>query len=156
MKHKLSRILALTLVLVMAVCTQAVAEGKTLRLTQNVELDTMDSGNTGDGYTTSIMSLLVDSLFRLDENSQPQPALAESYEVSEDGLTYTFHLRDSKWSNGDPVTAADFEYAWKRVVNPEGGFEHTFLFNYLPLKNLKEINKGEADYTTLGITAVDD
>lgn len=156
MKHKLSRILALTLVLVMAVCTQAVAEGKTLRLTQNVEMDTMDSGNTGDGYTTSIMSLLVDSLFRLDENSQPQPALAESYEVSEDGLTYTFHLRDSKWSNGDPVTAADFEYAWKRVVNPEGGFEHTFLFNYLPLKNLKEINKGEADYTTLGITAVDD
>ena len=73
MKHKLSRILALTLVLVMAVCTQAVAEGKTLRLTQNVEMDTMDSGNTGDGYTTSIMSLLVDSLFRLDENSQRWP-----------------------------------------------------------------------------------
>ena len=48
MKHKLSRILALTLVLVMAICTQAVAEGKTLRLTQNVEMDTMDSGNTGD------------------------------------------------------------------------------------------------------------
>ena len=110
MKQKLARLLALTMVLMMAVCSQSFAEGKTLRLTQNVEMDTLDSGNTGDGYTTSIMSLLVDSLFRLDANSQPQPSLAESYEVSEDGLVYTFHLRDSKWSNGDDVTAADFEY----------------------------------------------
>ncbi|MDD3336696.1 MAG: ABC transporter substrate-binding protein [Eubacteriales bacterium] len=158
MNDKFARILTVVMAIVMifSIATVASAEGKTLRLTQNVEMDTMDSGNTGDGYTTSIMSLLVDSLFRLDADSQPQSALAESYTVSDDGLTYTFTLRDSQWSNGDPVTAADFEYAWKRAINPVNGFEHTFMFNYLPIKNLTEINAGTADYTTLGVTAQDE
>lgn len=97
----------------------AQAEGdKVVRLTQNVELDTLDISNTGDGYATSMMALLLDSLFRLDENNVPQPALCESYTVSDDGLTYTFTLRDSKWSNGDPVTAADFVYSWEAHVQP--------------------------------------
>lgn len=135
----------------------AQAEGdKVVRLTQNVELDTLDISNTGDGYATSMMALLLDSLFRLDENNVPQPALCESYTVSDDGLTYTFTLRDSKWSNGDPVTAADFVYSWKRTCNPANGFENAFLFNYVPIKNLAEISAGEADPDTLGVTAVDD
>ncbi|MBQ8654952.1 MAG: peptide ABC transporter substrate-binding protein [Clostridia bacterium] len=154
----LSRLVAIVLVMVMAMSmlTVANAEGKVLRLTQNVEMDTMDSGNTGDGYTTSIMSLLVDSLFRLDANGVPQGALCESYEVSPDGLTYTFKLRDSKWSNGDPVTAHDFVYAWKRAVTVEYGFEHIFLFNYLPIKNMPEINKGTVPSSELGVSAPDD
>ena len=156
MKHKLSRILALTLVLVMAVCTQAVAEGKTLRLTQNVEMDTMDSGNTGDGYTTSIMSLLVDSLFRLDENSQPQPALAESYEVSEDGLTYTFHLRDAKWSNGTPVTASDFVFAWRRICKEAGEYAYMFGSSVGCVKGAQDIIDGKAEPDTLAVSAPDD
>ena len=135
----------------------AQAEGdKVVRLTQNVELDTLDISNTGDGYATSMMALLLDSLFRLDENNVPQPALCESYTVSDDGLTYTFTLRDSKWSNGEPVTAADFVYSWKRTCNPANGFENAFLFNYVPIKNLPEISAGEADPDTLGVTAVDD
>ena len=128
----------------------AQAEGeKVVRLTQNVELDTLDISNTGDGYATSMMALLLDSLFRLDENNVPQPALCESYTVSDDGLTYTFTLRDSKWSNGEPVTAADFVYSWKRTCNPANGFENAFLFNYVPIKNLPEISAGEADPDTL-------
>ncbi len=67
-----------------------------------------------------VVNNLFEGLTRLDKNHQPKPAVAERIEESEDWLTYTFHLRDNaKWSNGEPVTAQDFEYAWKRVMDPE-------------------------------------
>ena len=131
-------------------------EPKVLHMSQNAEMDTLDTGNTGLSATIDMMNLMMDCLFRLDENNVPQPNVCESYTVSEDGLTYTFTLRDSTWSNGTPVTAADFEYAWKRTCDPANGFENAFLFNYIPMKNLAEINAGTADISTLGVTAKDD
>lgn len=97
-------------------------EPKVLHMSQNAEMDTLDTGNTGLSATIDMMNLMMDCLFRLDENNVPQPNVCESYTVSEDGLTYTFTLRDSTWSNGTPVTAADFEYAWKRTCDPANGF----------------------------------
>ena len=67
------------------------------------------------------------------------PAAAESYKLSEDGKTYTFTLHDSKWSNGDPVTAHDFEYAWKRAINPETASEYAHIM--FDIKNAEKINK---------------
>lgn len=131
-------------------------EPKVLHMSQNAEMDTLDTGNTGLSATIDMMNLMMDCLFRLDENNVPQPNVCESYTVSDDGLTYTFTLRDSTWSNGTPVTAADFEYAWKRTCDPANGFENAFLFNYIPMKNLAEINAGTADISTLGVTAKDD
>ena len=131
-------------------------EPKVLHMSQNAEMDTLDTGNTGLSATIDMMNLMMDCLFRLDENNVPQPNVCESYTVSEDGLTYTFTLRDSTWSNGTPVTAADFEYAWKRTCDPANDFENAFLFNYIPMKNLAEINAGTADISTLGVTAKDD
>ncbi|MFP3514226.1 ABC transporter substrate-binding protein, partial [Peribacillus sp. SIMBA_075] len=65
---------------------------------------------------------------RLNEKHEPFPAMAEKWEISEDGKTYTFHLRDGiKWSNGDPVKASDFEYAWKRLLDPKTGSSASFL-----------------------------
>ena len=156
--QKSARLVAamLAIVLLLGMTAIASAEGKTLRLTTNIDMDTMDSGNTGDGFTSSVMSLLVDSLFRLDASGAPQPALCESYTVTDDGLVYTFTLRDSKWTNGTPVTAADFVYAWKRVMTPENGFEHTFLFNYLPIKGLAEVNAGTGSVEDIAVTAADD
>lgn len=157
---KLTRVAAIlmTVVLLMTCMTMvATAEGeKVLRLAMGAELDTLDTGNTGSSGTVDMMNLVMDTLFRLDENNVVQPRGCESYTVSEDGLTYTFVLRDNVWSNGEPVTAADYEYAWKRTCDPEGGWENAFLFNYIPLKNLPEINAGTADPSELGVTAVDE
>lgn len=60
------------------------------------------------------------------EGNKPIPAVAKSYDVSKDKKTYTFHLRDSKWSNGTPVTAEDFVFSWKRAVNPDTAAEYAF------------------------------
>src|SRR5699024_217511 len=63
---------------------------------------------------------LLEGLTRLDEEGVAQPATAEDFDVSDDGLVYTFEIReDANWSNGDPVVAEDFEYAWKLMLDPE-------------------------------------
>ncbi len=81
---------------------------------------------------------------------------AESYEMSEDGLTYTFHLRDDiYWSDGEPVTAGDFEYSWKRITDPENAADYGYILSGV-VENAAAIQAGEAEPDTLGITAVDD
>ena len=84
------------------------------------------------------------------------PGVAEKWDISDDGLTYTFHLRDNaKWSNGDPVTAHDFVYGWQRAVNPETASQ--FAYMLYPVKNAESIAKGkEKDLNSLGIKAIDD
>lgn len=84
----------------------------------------------------------------------PAAALAERWETSEDGKTWTFHLRPALWSNGDPVTAGDFVYAWRRVVTPAtgSGYSHRMYV----VENAREIVKGEKKPETLGVRAVDD
>ncbi len=88
------------------------------------------------------------------KDGAPQPALAERWETSEDGRTWTFHLRPSKWSNGDPVTAGDFVYAWRRTVDPKtgSGYSHRMYV----VENAREIVKGAAPPSSLGVRAVDD
>lgn len=99
-----------------------------------------------------------DGLMQMDADGQPVPAIAESYEVSDDGLTYTFHLRaDAKWSNGTPVTAADFVFGWQRAVDPNNASEYSYMFSDIgQVKNAAEIIAGEKDKSELGVTAVDD
>mgnify|MGYP002655964328 FL=1 len=67
---------------------------------------------------------------------------AERWEISKDGLTYTFHLRDGKWSDGAAVTAQDFVYAWQRALDPAVGSKYAFFL--YPIKNAKTINEGNA------------
>ena len=70
----------------------------------------------------------MEGLVRIAPDGKPQPAVAEKWEASEDGKKITFHLRkDAKWSNGDPVTAQDFEYAWKRVLDPKETLRTTLI-----------------------------
>ena len=90
----------------------------------------LDSATTTDSVSTDILLNVVSGLYRLDVNTRPVPDMAESVDISEDQLTYTFTLRDGiKWSNGDPVTANDFEYAWKRVLNPDTGAQYAFIIS---------------------------
>ncbi len=86
----------------------------------------------------------------------PDYGQAESYEVSEDGLTYTFHLRDDiYWSDGEEVTADNFVYSWRRMVDPASAADYGYLLDGI-VANAAEIQAGEAEPDTLGVTAVDD
>ncbi len=117
------------------------------------ELVTLDTTQTTDKNTFTIAQHLFEGLYRLDDKSVPVPGLAkEEAQISEDGLTYTFKLReDAKWSNGDPITADDFVFAWKRLVDPASGAPNAYLLDNV--KNSKEIRLGEKDVDEIGISA---
>ncbi|MBI2932191.1 MAG: hypothetical protein HYY16_11115 [Planctomycetes bacterium] len=87
------------------------------------------------------------------KDASPVPALAEHWSISQDGLTYTFHLRDAVWSNGDPVTAGDFVWSWRRAADPKTPSSYKDLF--YPLRNGRTIVKGEKPVEELGVRAPD-
>lgn len=98
---------------------------------------------------------IFEGLTRMDEQDQPKPAAAEKWTVSPDGTIYTFTLRKGMtWSNGDPVTAKDFEYAWKRALNPKVGANNAYMLYVL--KNGEEYFKGKASVDDVGVKALDD
>ncbi|MGN0652255.1 MAG: ABC transporter substrate-binding protein, partial [Gemmiger sp.] len=88
---------------------------------------------TVDGACLAVNSFV--GLLTYDENGAIVPGVAESYDVSDDKLTYTFHLRDSLWSDGTPVTAGDFVYSWNRAANPLTASDYGYLFDGLIAKN---------------------
>jgi oligopeptide transport system substrate-binding protein len=93
------------------------------------EPPSLDPGLASDTTSANILLNIMDPLVKLDEDLNPVPSAAQSFETSEDGKTVTFHLRnDLKWTNGDPVTAGDFEYSWKRTVSPELGADYAYQF----------------------------
>lgn len=123
----------------------------------DADLNTMDHHIATDGNSFIMQSMCFSGLTSLDEAGQPQPELAESWDVSDDGLTYTFHLaEDATWSDGTPVTANDFVYAWQRLVNPDTASEYAFLLDTMHVKNAAAVNAGEMDVSELGVKAVDD
>ena len=133
---------------------QELADQQVLRRGNGTEPQTLDpqvSENVQDG---NIERDLFEGLVTLDKDSKPAPAVAESWTISPDGLVYTFKLRDAKWSNGDPVTADDFVWSWRRAVDPATGTKYSFL--YYPVKNAEEIATGKTkDVTSLAVRAID-
>ncbi len=117
--------------------------------------ETLDQHKTSTVVEANLLRDLYEGLVVYDSKAQIIPGVAESWEVSEDGLVYTFTLRqDAKWSNGDPVTAGDFVYSLKRIQNPETAAKYASIL--YPIKNAEAINSGEAEVDTLGVKAVDD
>jgi oligopeptide transport system substrate-binding protein len=105
-------------------------EPNTLRFNLQAAIPDLNSTTTADAVSGSVLNNVMEGLYRLDEDQQPQPAMAKSVEISDDKLTYTFTLRDGvKWSNGDPVTAQDFEYAWLRAMDPATAGRISFLIS---------------------------
>ena len=105
------------------------ATEQVLRIAIGAEPPSLDPGLASDTTSAMIVQNIGDPLVILGEDLAPVPALAESWDVSEDGTVYTFHMRqDGKWTNGDPVTAKDFEYAWKRTVSPELAADYSYQF----------------------------
>ncbi|MEI6800147.1 MAG: peptide ABC transporter substrate-binding protein [Pseudomonadota bacterium] len=100
---------------------------------------------------------LFEGLFNEDGDGNLVPAGAVSFDVSDDKLTYTFHLRpESKWSDGTPVTAADYVYGWQRLVDPALASEYAYYLELAQVKNAADITAGKKPATDLGVKAVDD
>lgn len=130
---------------------------------ESQSIPSMDSVKATDNVSFTAMNNVMEGLYRLDQNQDPVPGVADGEpEVSEDGLVYTFKLKEeAKWSNGDPVTAHDFVYAWQRAIDPETGSEYGPYMMEGKIKGASEIIKAasegkEYDLNTLGVKALDD
>ena len=134
----------------------ASGDASTVTVAIDADLNTMDYEIATDGNSFIMQSLVMSGLTELAADGSPLPELAESWDVSDDGLVYTFHLADAKWSNGDPVTASDFVYAWQRLDNPDTASEYAFILDTVHIANAAAVNAGEADPSELGVKAVDD
>jgi oligopeptide transport system substrate-binding protein len=116
----------------------------------------LDSTTTTDEVSSNILVNVIEGLYRLDENARPVPAQAEKADISEDGLTYTFTLRDGiKWSNGDPVTSQDFKYAWLRVLDPDTASQYAYIISTF-VEGAADYNEGNGDPEGVAIEAPDD
>jgi len=130
-----------------------------LRIAIGSEPPSLDPGLLTDVVSANIVLNLMDPLVRLDDDLEPEAALAESWEVSDDGKTVTFRLRDDgRWTNGDEVTAADFEYAWKRILDPELAAGYAYqLYGIVGASEYNSCEKNcEALRDKVGVRAVDD
>ncbi len=116
----------------------------------------LDTDLATDGESFEVIADCIDGLMQMDADGAAIPALAESYDLSEDGKTYTFHLRDAQWSNGDPVTANDFVFAWRRICQNAGEYAYLFDSSVGCVKNADSIIYEGADPETLGVSAPDD
>lgn len=156
-----NKIIALTLILALAAAaaagcaTATKPAGKYLRYSAGTEPETLDPRKSTGSPEAIAEAQIFEGLTVLNDKDAPVAGVAEKWEVSPDGLTYTFSLRaNAKWSNGDPVTAHDFEYSWKSTLNPALGAKYAYQLFYL--KNGESYNKGLAAADTVGVKAVDD
>lgn len=135
------KLLALTIILTLIVtaglagCGKKATEEKkveqVIRYNLGTEPETMDSAKATGQPEFNVLNAQFEGLVRLDSKFQVQPGMAEKWDISPDQLTYTFHLRDAKWSNGDPVTADDFAYAWFRVLDPKTAADYAYQLYYI-------------------------
>ncbi|MCF1675832.1 peptide ABC transporter substrate-binding protein [Tetragenococcus halophilus] len=136
---------------------EAEQENQPIRLMSESELTTLDTSNMLDFPDAIVQTAAFEGLYALDEEDEVIPAVAkEMPDISEDGKTYTIQLReDASWSNDDPVTADDFEAAWKKMIDPENALEYSFLL-IDTMENAEAIAAGEKEVDELGIEALDD
>ncbi|MBZ9533771.1 peptide ABC transporter substrate-binding protein [Cytobacillus oceanisediminis] len=127
---------------------------KVLNFLNPEAIPSMDPSLATDESSFIYLGATMEGLYRLDKDTQPSPGIATDHRVSDDGLTWTFTLReDAKWSNGDPVTANDFVYSWQRAVNPDTGSEYgPYMMNGV-IKNATAISTGELAVDQLGVKA---
>ena len=120
------------------------------------DISDLDPATATDPSSLTVLGNVSEGLYRLDENGEPVPGMAESVEISDDLLTYTFTLRDGiRWSNGDPVTAQDFEYAWLRAMAPDTDGEHAHVLTEF-IEGGAAYNAGEAAAREVGVEAADE
>ncbi len=147
--------LTMTALVALALGAAAHAEAATYYRGSSGDPETLDTHKTSTVVEAHILRDLLEGLVINDAKGGIAPGVATSWEVSDDGLTYMFHLRDdAKWSDDSPVTAGDFVYSLRRIMNPETGAKYANIL--YPIKNAEAINKGDMALDSLGVEAVDD
>ncbi|MDO4633073.1 MAG: peptide ABC transporter substrate-binding protein [Eubacteriales bacterium] len=132
------------------------ADEENIAVHLTAEISTMDTNLIATAENMMIAYQTNEGLYTYDENGTATLGMADSVDISEDGLTYTFIIRDAQWSDGTPVTANDFEYSWKRLADPDTGATYAFMVGTAGIKNAAAVTSGEAEVDTLGVEAVDD
>ncbi len=131
--------------------------GMVLRVGIGAEPQDLDPHQVTGQPEHRILGSLFEGLADIDLTTmKPVPATAESWDISPDGRVYTFHIRpEARWSNGDPVTAQDFAYAWRRILSPKLGSEYAYLLHCI--RGARDFNEGKTtDFGTVGVRVVDD
>ncbi|WP_100330583.1 peptide ABC transporter substrate-binding protein [Bacillus xiapuensis] len=124
------------------------------RVNIKTEPFSLHPGLANENTAGTVLRNTFEGLTRINKDDKPENAAAEKVDVSEDGKIYTFTIRDHKWSNGDPVTAKDFEYAWKWALDPKNQSQYAYQLYYL--KNGQAANEGKAKLDDVGVKAKDD
>ncbi len=146
----------LALVMLASCAIPVMAEEKYLGVMLSTNVMSLDTNLATDGESFEVIADCIDGLMQMDADGAAIPAIAESYDLSDDGTVYTFHLRDAKWSNGAAVTAKDFEFAWKRIAKEAGEYAYLLDTSVGCIKNADAIIYEGADPDTLGVKAIDE
>ena len=159
MRIVLSYIVGIYLVFFMAFfslsCSKNNDNNRGIIVNLSVEPKTIDPSLNAQIYGVIYISHVFEGLTIRDRNNKIVPGVAESWDISDDGKTYTFYLRtNSMWSDGKPVVASDFVYSWRRQVDPKVASEYSY--QHEPVKNAMAITRGELPVDALGVRAVDD
>ncbi|MBG0763954.1 MAG: peptide ABC transporter substrate-binding protein [Tissierellales bacterium] len=126
---------------------------KILRYSLTADVPTLDQHLANSIPSATVGHQIFEGLIRTYQG-EVRPGIAEDWDMSEDGTVYTFYLRDAQWSDGEPVTAQDFEYSFRRLLDPETASGYAFIG--MALKNANAVNKGEVPVEELGVRAIDE
>lgn len=138
--------------------TDVQTNGKNIiRMISRADLPTLDSIKANDTVSSTVIANVFDTLLEFDDKNELRPLAAEKFEKNEDGSKYIFYLRkDAKWSNGVPVTARDFEFAFKLLADLNSGAQYSDMLITAGIKNAKQILNKELENDKLGVNAIDD
>ncbi len=148
---------SILLLIISASCTKHssnVPSGQVLRLNLSDDPVSLDPRSVRSLKDLTVVKQLFEGLTRLDAQGIPRPALASAVTISDDLLTYTFHLRDTLWSNGDPISAHDFQDAWIAVLDPSFACDYSYML--YPIKNAQKLRQGLCCPKDLGVSVIDD
>lgn len=134
---------------------KTVDAAKTISLNAGMEPTGLNTLTSTYSIEFSLFKHMYENLVSLDDDDNTVPGAAESWDYDEDTLTYTFHLRkDGVWTNGDPVTAKDFEFAWSQALNPDVASDYAYFLYFI--KNAEKYFNGEVAWDEVGVKVVDD
>ena len=164
MKKLLSMVLCAMMALTLAGCGGSSDDSSTYTYSSELDIKNLDSSDADDGCSFTALHAIIDGLMKPAKDGTTTYGIAKSSEVSEDGLTHTYKLRDAKWSNGDAVTANDFVYAWQRIFKKKGNYYYMFCDGIASIAGAQELSDKidaeqdltDEDLNKLGVKAVDD
>lgn len=134
---------------------KTVDAAKTISLNAGMEPTGLNTLTSTYSIEFALFKHMYENLVTLDDDDNTVPGAAESWDYDEDTLTYTFHLRkDGVWTNGDPVTAKDFEFAWSQALNPDVASDYAYFLYFI--KNAEKYFNGEVAWDEVGVKVVDD